>query len=43
MKYGEIMLQLKLMGTAQNRKVYARHGVTRDMYGVSFAHLGKLK
>lgn len=43
MKYGELMKQLKLMGTAQNRKVYERHGVTREMFGVSFANLGKLK
>ncbi len=43
MKFGELMRELKLAGTAQNRKVYARHGVTRDMYGVSFAILGKLR
>jgi len=31
------------MGTAQNRKVYARHGVGEDMYGVSYSNLGKLR
>ncbi len=31
--------ELKSHGTAQNRKVYARHGVKREMFGVSFAHL----
>ena len=39
----ETLEKLKSMGTAQNRKVYARHGVGRKMYGVSFANLGKLK
>ena len=34
---------LKAMGTAQNQKVYGRHGVTGKMYGVSYANLGKLK
>ncbi len=31
------------MGTAQNRKVYARHGYSKNMFGVSFANLRKLK
>ena len=30
-------------GTAQNRKIYGRHGVTGPQYGVSFAELKKLK
>jgi 3-methyladenine DNA glycosylase AlkD len=30
-------------GTAQNRKIYARHGVAGDQYGVSFADLKKLR
>lgn len=42
MKKTEVLNQLKAMGTAQNRKVYARHGVKGDMYGVSYANLGKL-
>lgn len=31
------------MGTAQNRKVYARHGSGPNTFGVSFADLGKLQ
>jgi len=37
------LAQLKLAGTAQNRKIYARHGVSDDMYGVSYAKLEKLR
>lgn len=43
MNKNEVMKQLKAMGTAQNRKIYARHGVTGEMFGVSYANLGKLK
>jgi 3-methyladenine DNA glycosylase AlkD len=43
MKYDEVMKTLKSMGTAQNRKVYGRHGVGEKMFGVSYANLGKLK
>ena len=39
----EVHARLEAMGTAQNRKVYGRHGVSGEMYGVSFADLGKLK
>lgn len=39
----EVLRKLKAVGTAQNRKVYARHGVRGKMYGVSFADLDKLK
>jgi 3-methyladenine DNA glycosylase AlkD len=38
----EILRELQSLGTEQNRKVYARHGVGPRMYGVSYAHLGKL-
>lgn len=38
----ETLAKLKSLGTAQNRKVYARHGATRDVFGVSYANLGKL-
>lgn len=34
---------LEAAGTAQNRKVYGRHGVKGPMFGVSYAELGKLK
>ena len=37
-----VLAQLEEMGTAQNRKVYARHGVTGPMFGVSFGNLRKL-
>ncbi|UCG53046.1 MAG: DNA alkylation repair protein [Candidatus Latescibacterota bacterium] len=43
MNYTEVMKKLEAMGTAQNRKVYARHGVGEKMFGVSFANLGKLR
>ena len=38
-----VLADLERMGTAQNRKVYARHGVGPTMFGVSSANLGKLK
>jgi 3-methyladenine DNA glycosylase AlkD len=34
---------LESMGTAQNRKIYARHGASENMFGVSFANLKTLK
>jgi 3-methyladenine DNA glycosylase AlkD len=37
------MATLEAAGTAQNRKVYARHGVSGEAFGVSYAELGKLK
>ena len=39
----EVVKELKANGTAQNRKVYRRHGVQGEMFGVSYAALGKLK
>ena len=39
----ETLAKLKAFGTAQNRKVYRRHGVGEDLYGVSAADLKKLK
>lgn len=39
----EVLAELEELGTAQNRKVYGRHGVTGEVYGVSYAHLGKLE
>lgn len=38
----EIQSFLKKHGTAQNRKVYLRHGASEPLYGVSFAHLNQL-
>ncbi|NUM54078.1 MAG: DNA alkylation repair protein [Candidatus Hydrogenedentes bacterium] len=38
----DVLAKLEAAGAAQNRKVYARHGVTNEMFGVSYAELGKL-
>ena len=43
MNYRETMKALKTHGTAQNRKVYARHGATDPMFGVSYKNLNALK
>ncbi len=43
MTYDEAMCALEAAGTAQNRKVYARHGVCGPMFGVSYAALNQLK
>jgi 3-methyladenine DNA glycosylase AlkD len=37
------MSELKKVGTAQNVKTYRRHGARGDLFGVSFAELGRLK
>ena len=42
MNYQQAMRALKAAGTAQNRKIYGRHGVRGEMFGVSYAVLGKL-
>ncbi|QPJ62415.1 MAG: DNA alkylation repair protein [Candidatus Nitronauta litoralis] len=34
---------LKENGTAQNRKIFMRHGASEPLYGVSFAQLNKLQ
>ncbi len=39
----EILSELKALGTEQNRKIYRRHGVTDEMFGVSYANLEKLR
>jgi len=38
----QTLQQLEAAGTAQTRKTYARHGVGPNMFGVSYATLGKL-
>lgn len=38
----DAMKKLESMGTAQNRKVYTRHGVGEKQFGVSFGNLRKL-
>lgn len=42
MNLEEALQQLEEMGTAQNRKIYGRHGVGENMFGVSFANQNKL-
>lgn len=43
MNLNEVLRQLKALGTEQNRKIYRRHGASANLFGVSFANLGKLK
>lgn len=43
MIFKDVMAELEAMGTAQNRKVYSRHGVGENMFGVSYANIGRLK
>ena len=43
MDFNRVMRELEANGTAQNRKVYARHGAGENMFGVSFANLEKLR
>jgi 3-methyladenine DNA glycosylase AlkD len=38
----EVMKELEHAGTAQNRKVYARHGIGEPLFGVGFAALRTL-
>ena len=37
-----VMAQLAAAGTAQNRKVYSRHGAAEPMFGISYAELGRI-
>lgn len=43
MTTSDVMCALEAAGTAQNRKVYERHGVRGPMFGVSYASLGTLR
>lgn len=38
----EVLQELESLGTAQNRKIYRRHGACENLYGVSFANLRKM-
>ena len=38
----EVMAELEAAGTAQNRKVYPRHGASEPMFGVSYKELGRI-
>jgi 3-methyladenine DNA glycosylase AlkD len=39
----EAMKELEANGSAQTRKTYRRHGIPGEMFGVSYAVLGKMK
>lgn len=39
----ETLQELEALGTAQNRKIYRRHGASGNLFGVSFANLNALK
>lgn len=39
----DVLQELEALGTEQNRKIYRRHGVGENQYGVSYANLGVLK
>jgi len=43
MQLQETMQELERLGTEQNRKVYSRHGVGENFYGVSFANLEAMR
>ena len=43
MTFTQAIKKLESLGTAQNRKVYARHGAGAGTFGVSFANLSHLK
>lgn len=43
MTFEETMAELEKMGTAQNVKIYKRHGAGDNLFGVSFANLKILK
>ena len=40
--FSAVMAELEAVGTAQNRKVYARHGAAEPVFGVSYAELGRI-
>ena len=42
MTENEVLDELEALGTAQNRKIYKRHGADETVYGVSFANLRKM-
>ncbi|MXX31108.1 MAG: DNA alkylation repair protein [Chloroflexi bacterium] len=41
-KLEQVLAELEAAGTAQNRKVYARHGAAQPMFGVSYKELGRI-
>ena len=43
MTVDDALRELRALGSNSTRAIYRRHGVGEDVYGVSFANLGKLK
>ena len=43
MHVDEVMRELEAAGSEQTRRIYARHGVTTPMFGVSYAVLRELQ
>jgi 3-methyladenine DNA glycosylase AlkD len=43
MEYKNLLQELESLGTAQNRNIYRRHGVSDNQFGVSVANLRKLQ
>ena len=43
MELNQVLLELKKLGTAQNRKIYIKHGAPNNLYGVSILNLKNLK
>lgn len=43
MNIDQALNELKSLGSDQNRKIYKRHGANDNLFGVSYANLGKLK
>jgi 3-methyladenine DNA glycosylase AlkD len=39
----EVMHELESLGNEQTRKTYSRHGISDEMFGVSYANLEKLR
>ena len=39
----QVMVEMKKAGTAQNRKIYAWHGASGEMFGVCFTKLREMK
>lgn len=39
----EVLRELESLGSESTRKIYRKHGVDREAYGVSYAHLEKIR
>lgn len=39
----EVLRELESLGSESTRKIYRKHGVNREAYGVSYAHLEKIR